>query len=364
MSDFAAAKVVGSLPATLTPNTLYCVRTGVGFDVYLSDNTGSVAHKVNAPAAAEYGAMAGTHNGLFRNGSGQTGDNQNWNGLTRNTQTFPFGAKASFTYTGGYRTWQSEDMMPIDIAQVYSLSLQSRYIKKTYSGSRFYAGLTQYDTAGRVIYSGYVLRYGGTASDTTLAQPLKTGDTKVWLTSAAGWNNVGGAYYHRGFWFGNYIDPVTGYVYERDVMPYTRWLTYRGNAGWWNAGAVNASENSITLAAPWSYANPTAADGTWPAGHPVSNSTSGGTYNYCLAANKYYGSVGATPWENSVAHMGGYFTNGAEDTSKFRPGCASARLLLLLNHGAPSSATDQIAVANAFIDRAAGLTRSMVGLSA
>lgn len=49
MSDFAAAKVVGSLPATLTPNTLYCVRVGVGFDVYLSDSTGGVAHKVNAP---------------------------------------------------------------------------------------------------------------------------------------------------------------------------------------------------------------------------------------------------------------------------------------------------------------------------
>lgn len=32
-------KVVASLPATLTPNTLYCVLVGFGFDLVLTDNT-------------------------------------------------------------------------------------------------------------------------------------------------------------------------------------------------------------------------------------------------------------------------------------------------------------------------------------
>lgn len=40
-------KVVGSLPPTLAPNTLYAVRTGAGFDLYVSDATGSIAHSLN-----------------------------------------------------------------------------------------------------------------------------------------------------------------------------------------------------------------------------------------------------------------------------------------------------------------------------
>ncbi len=46
---FKAEKVVASLPAVLTPDTLYCVRSGSGFDLFLSDSTGSIAHKINAP---------------------------------------------------------------------------------------------------------------------------------------------------------------------------------------------------------------------------------------------------------------------------------------------------------------------------
>jgi hypothetical protein len=51
MATLRFAKVVSSLPATLTPNTLYLVRTGAGFDLYVSDATGSIAYPVNAPTA-------------------------------------------------------------------------------------------------------------------------------------------------------------------------------------------------------------------------------------------------------------------------------------------------------------------------
>ena len=46
MSEFRAQKVISSLPA-LQANTLYFVRTGDGFDLFCSDQTGSVAHKLN-----------------------------------------------------------------------------------------------------------------------------------------------------------------------------------------------------------------------------------------------------------------------------------------------------------------------------
>lgn len=40
-------KVIGSLPSVLAPNTFYAVRVGTGYDLYLSDATGMVAHRLN-----------------------------------------------------------------------------------------------------------------------------------------------------------------------------------------------------------------------------------------------------------------------------------------------------------------------------
>ena len=56
MSTIRFAKVVAALPATLAPNTLYMVRVGSGFDLYVSDATGSVAHPINIRSHA--GAIA------------------------------------------------------------------------------------------------------------------------------------------------------------------------------------------------------------------------------------------------------------------------------------------------------------------
>jgi hypothetical protein len=45
--ELYARKEVGALPATLTPNTIYAVRRGLGFDLHISDSTGLIAHKLN-----------------------------------------------------------------------------------------------------------------------------------------------------------------------------------------------------------------------------------------------------------------------------------------------------------------------------
>ena len=42
-----ARKEVAALPATLTPNTIYAVRRGLGFDLHISDSTGLIAHRLN-----------------------------------------------------------------------------------------------------------------------------------------------------------------------------------------------------------------------------------------------------------------------------------------------------------------------------
>ena len=41
-------KVVAALPSPLSANTFYSVRVGEGFDMYLTDTTGSMAFKLNS----------------------------------------------------------------------------------------------------------------------------------------------------------------------------------------------------------------------------------------------------------------------------------------------------------------------------
>lgn len=44
---FRVYKEVVNLPSTLEPDAVYFVRVGNGFDLYVSDATGTAAHKVN-----------------------------------------------------------------------------------------------------------------------------------------------------------------------------------------------------------------------------------------------------------------------------------------------------------------------------
>lgn len=50
MATFKIDKVLSSLPGTLVANTVYAVRVGTGFDLYIVDSTGSIAYQINAPA--------------------------------------------------------------------------------------------------------------------------------------------------------------------------------------------------------------------------------------------------------------------------------------------------------------------------
>lgn len=52
MATFKIDKVLSALPETLVADTVYAVRVGVGFDLYIVDSTGSIAYKINAPVNA------------------------------------------------------------------------------------------------------------------------------------------------------------------------------------------------------------------------------------------------------------------------------------------------------------------------
>ena len=45
-------KIVSRLPSELEPNTIYFVRVGTGFDLYVTDMTGRIANTLNLPKGA------------------------------------------------------------------------------------------------------------------------------------------------------------------------------------------------------------------------------------------------------------------------------------------------------------------------
>ena len=55
MAVFRIEKNIAALPGTLTADTVYAVRAGAGFDLYITDSTASIAHKVNTTDISETG---------------------------------------------------------------------------------------------------------------------------------------------------------------------------------------------------------------------------------------------------------------------------------------------------------------------
>lgn len=51
MSDLRIYKEIGSVPSNFGSDSIYAVRTGPGFDLYMTDTTGSVAYKLNSGAS-------------------------------------------------------------------------------------------------------------------------------------------------------------------------------------------------------------------------------------------------------------------------------------------------------------------------
>ena len=76
MSKFRIDKVVSELPTQLEADTVYAVRVGTGFDLFISDSTGQTAHQINYPDAGAIaaGSTLGLEQQLLAN-AGQVGLN-------------------------------------------------------------------------------------------------------------------------------------------------------------------------------------------------------------------------------------------------------------------------------------------------
>ena len=347
--------------------TLADAQTALGIDKVISANTRLTTAKQAFPNVfvdsngqlqktqlATWLDHANMYNGLFPNGSFQMGDATGWNLktsnlLTMDTTDFPFGAQGCLRCAGGSYLILKLDKMPVNPYMKYRLSAMFKY-EKVNATTSIYAGIISYDVDGNEITYANAYHYGNTV--TTLAQDLKIGDTKVYLTSLSGWGyNV--PEHQRGFKFYNYTDSC-GYLYDPSVMSYSRYCSWSSETalGWWmnDVASFDTANNVITLRKPWDYKNPKDAAGTWTAGTKVAQSTKGGTYIYNLKGGWMVGKTGTTQWEYQAQEMAGINTSSADDNALFRAGTAFIAPLFMFNYGG-SSTGDVSKISNLYFEK-------------
>lgn len=92
-------KVIAALPSTLTANTLYIVRAGAGVDLYVTDMTGSVAHKHNGVPQSVLDQITGNTTNITTlfNALKTMGEQNIWSVCDR-TMTVPKGSANKIVY--------------------------------------------------------------------------------------------------------------------------------------------------------------------------------------------------------------------------------------------------------------------------
>lgn len=134
-NKFNIHKIVSALPSTLEPNTIYAVRVGEGFDLYISDLTGSIAHKVNTfqnrtnhTGTQSISTIDGLQTAL--EGKQPTGDYATntalTSGLATKENTITAGTTAQ--YWRGDKTWQTLNSASVGLGNVNNTSDLSKPI--------------------------------------------------------------------------------------------------------------------------------------------------------------------------------------------------------------------------------------------
>jgi hypothetical protein len=295
------------------------------------------------------------YNGLFPNGSFQMGDATGWkletSGLlTRDTTDFPFGAQACLRCAGATNGSGSIaltlDKIAVNPYHQYRYSAMFKY-EKVNPNTAFYMGMAEYDVDGNNISAMQALHRPNTV--TTLAQDLKVGDTKIYLTSLANWSATLSDLYN-GIKFYTYKDS-RGYLYDPAIMPYSRYLS---PIGMWdlNAAVFDTTNNIITLNKPWNYGNPNDPQGIWRAGTKIAQSTYATPTKYNIADSFMYGQTGVSQWQSVQKTITGLDVNMSNSGTTFRAGTASIAPFIVFNYGGgQDSSNDVTKVSNLYFEK-------------
>lgn len=292
-------------PATFTPATHTHPTSAItGLDTTLAGK-----------ASQAYVQSRGTD--LVANGTGLLGDNTNFTGFTFDAADRPVGASGSFnTAPGVAGQYFVDELIPVDINKRYKLTFQAKN-KGSAALGYMYGAIVPYDSDGLSFNPSYYMYLAGT--DTTLAQALNVGDTVVHLTNATGWNNAtGSAVYRRRIMFWDYVDGK-GKLWP----PHTYTRNFGSSSGTWADGAINYTDNTITLSAP--FPGPSK-----PAGTPVSQGNSGATLMYVSGAQNVQVPQAWTSY-SGLAYGGLHSDTTLQATSMFPPATAAIKISWLVN---------------------------------
>jgi Tfp pilus assembly protein PilE len=303
---------------TVTPPTFCLTGTNGSAKYYINSNT-------DTPTK---GTCPGDTN-LATNGLGELGNNTNFTPLTFDASDFPVGSQGSFiSPDGNYNFYTGSQSIPVDPTHKYVVRGWARQRTSGVTTSRWYLGLAPYDIDNKGIYpQNYMYRPGTT---TTLAQPLHTGDTVVYLTNASSsWYDVSDTLTHlRSFIFWGYTDS-TGKLWSPETYSQNAWYADIYNGG---VGAINHTNNTITLNKPWPGVS-------YPAGQPVSNGGAGSTFMYSAASYQLL----TSSWQEWISPtITGTTPGGLFDSSTtFPPATKSVRISIGLNAGSPPTTSRQ-----------------------
>lgn len=210
---------------------------------------------------------------LVTNGTGLLRDNTNF-------KSFAFDGSQVFAGGGSFFTDRqnstlfNDELIPVDSSQKYRFSLMAKSL--TTLGKNYF-GIVSYDVDGYSI-SPYDF-YGSQYPITTLARDLKVGDTQIFLTSSNGFmDNSETPNHTHSIVFWGYKNNK-GYEYPAGTYSRNHFTIA------WNKDAINRTTHVITLNKPFSVSNPSDPQGVYRAGHQVSPTSSGGSYQYMTAGN-------------------------------------------------------------------------------
>lgn len=255
---------------------------------------------------------------LVTNGTCLLGNNTNFSQFTYvGDDTYYAGGcfkDTSNSSSGTNRT--NDEYIPVNTSMVYKLSY---WIKSNNALAKYYDYVGCYDIDKKVIAAYNVMWIVG--STTTLAKDLKPGDTKVYLTSIAGFDKSLTYYWNRGFIFWNYKNS-NGYTY-----PVETYSQYSYHSLWDDASAFDSTNNTITLNKPWEYH-------AFPAGTPVSQRSDGNTFTYL---NVNFNVSPENTWVYKTGTIQGI--GKMNEAGKFKEGTAFIRVGWLLNREISSGST-------------------------
>lgn len=237
--------------------------------------------------------------GMVRNGAGQTGDNANFSSGAFVADDLVAGG-GSFRFAG-WAGLTTDDHIYADPAR----PLRFSYHAKGLGGSGLlYSAVNAYDVDKKAIEAAHWMYQTGTL--TTLTQPLRPGDTVVHVASTSGWHPVSAGDHLRGVTVWTYRNS-RGYQYLPE--------TYSRYASLMDGGYYTASTSTtVTLSRPWPHPEQ-------PAGSPVGNGTTGGTYTYI-------GAVGAgltDDWQTFEGRTTGLDSGAARRGNGLPPGTATVK---------------------------------------